>query len=89
MAERKSLKEGLLQLNPGVDPEQGEEFIFHGKPKPASTATEIKPLPAPSESIDSDQRNSLWMLARTLKQEIAADDADPEVVKAAGLEDQS
>ena len=27
------------------------------------------------------------MLARTLKQEIAADDADPEVVKAAGLED--
>ena len=29
------------------------------------------------------------MLARTLKQEIAADDADPEVVKAAGLEDQS
>jgi NADH-quinone oxidoreductase subunit J len=28
------------------------------------------------------------MLARTLKQEIAADDADPEVVKAAGLEDQ-
>ena len=29
------------------------------------------------------------MLARTLKQEIAADDADPEVVKAAGLEGQS
>src|SRR5882672_8781191 len=29
------------------------------------------------------------MLARTLKQEMAADDADPEVVKAAGLEDQS
>ena len=28
------------------------------------------------------------MLARTLKQEIAADDADPEVAKAAGLEDQ-
>jgi NADH-quinone oxidoreductase subunit J len=29
------------------------------------------------------------MLARTLKQEIAVDDADPEVVKAAGLEGQS
>jgi hypothetical protein len=47
MAERKSLKEGLLQISPGVDPVQVEEFIVHGKPRAASAPAESAGSPAP------------------------------------------
>jgi len=63
MAERKSLKEGLLQISPGIDPAQGEEFIYHGKPKPASSATEIKALPASAE-LEEDKAKTNQPMGR-------------------------
>jgi len=58
MAERKSLKEGLLQISPEVDPAQGEEFIFHGKPKPHAAAAEINTLPTSPEPEEDKSKTA-------------------------------
>jgi hypothetical protein len=60
MAERRSLKEGLQQISPEVDPTQGEAFIFQGKPKPTSAGTESN---APPES-DEDHSNTAQPMGR-------------------------